>query len=176
MSSPSPTTAGVELRFSSAHAGFKEIKKIVYFGPAEGPPEMIRVALTLADVPFENVWLWGPREWPAEKPTSPFGGLPIMQFADGTKVCQNSAIIRYIGRCVGMYPHGDGGLANNGATSAADAWGMLKMDELFTCMEDIRNSMSLTMFEPDPEKKTAKRLDLCENQMKWRMGKIEEML
>lgn len=52
---------------------------------------------------YENI-MYEMDQWPAIKPTMPNGTVPILELDDGTKLCQQSAIIRYIGAVHGYYP------------------------------------------------------------------------
>lgn len=72
--------------------------KLTYFD-IEGVAEPIRLALLLANVPFEDVRVTFP-EWPALKAKTPYGQLPILQI-DGDEddmKTQSGAMLRYCGR------------------------------------------------------------------------------
>lgn len=42
-------------------------------------------------------------EWPARKPTTPLGSLPVATI-DGTEYGQSMALLRYFGKLTGLYP------------------------------------------------------------------------
>jgi glutathione S-transferase len=61
-----------------------------------------RLALTAAAVPFEDVRITL-EQWPALKPTLPFGSLPVLTEGDLT-LTQSNAILCHIGRANGLHP------------------------------------------------------------------------
>ena len=112
--------------------------KLTYF-PLSSRAEAVRLALTLADIPFVDVRLSFP-EWGKVKPTTPWGSLPFLVLADGTLVGQSRAITRLVGKGTGLYPSTDDLLA-------------ALVDE---CMDGADDIMSVTNREgqglPGPEK------------------------
>ena len=71
--------------------------KLVYFD-FEGVLEPVRLALVLAGVDFEDVRIPF-SEWPALKPKTPQGLLPIMELnGNGEWKTQSGAMLRYCGR------------------------------------------------------------------------------
>mmetsp|Transcript_9250 Transcript_9250/g.21490 ORF Transcript_9250/g.21490 Transcript_9250/m.21490 type:complete len:244 (-) Transcript_9250:159-890(-) len=79
--------------------------KLIYF-PVSSRGEAVRLALHLADIPFEDKRV-GFAEWGALKPTTPWGSLPVLELADGTVVGQSRAITRFVGRRTNLYPSDD---------------------------------------------------------------------
>merc|ERR1739844_802286 len=81
--------------FFSAHKHI--IKKILkmYFG-ARGRGELSRFILAYAGRDFEDNRIQF-SEWPALKPKTPCGGLPLLN-VDGTIIAQSVAIARYLAR------------------------------------------------------------------------------
>ena len=72
--------------------------KLFYFNiPGKGEP--IRLALTYAGIPFEDVRLDGEkfREL-KESGRLAFGQVPALELPDGRQIVQSNAILRYIGR------------------------------------------------------------------------------
>lgn len=56
-----------------------------------------RLALTLANVPFEDVRV-SSANWPELKPTLPYGQLPVLLMGDGSPLrAQSGAMLRWIG-------------------------------------------------------------------------------
>ena len=70
--------------------------KLTYFG-IQGVAEKVRLALHIAGIPFEDVRVAFP-DWPAMKPTTPYGQLPIMCVDGGDALAQSGAMVRYAGR------------------------------------------------------------------------------
>ncbi|KNE56558.1 hypothetical protein AMAG_02356 [Allomyces macrogynus ATCC 38327] len=72
----------------------------VYYWPGKGRAENVRLILEAAGVPYENKY---PSDWPAEKPTLPFGQLPALIINDEktkqtTTLAQSAAIVRFLAR------------------------------------------------------------------------------
>jgi prostaglandin-H2 D-isomerase / glutathione transferase len=78
--------------------------KLSYFN-IEGVAEHVRLALLLSRTPFEDHRVAYP-DWPAMKPTTPNGQLPIMTFEDGTVRAQSKAMLRWVGatKSTTLYP------------------------------------------------------------------------
>jgi hypothetical protein len=95
--------------------------KLTYFGlPGRG--EAIRLALKIGNIQHTDCRIEF-AEWGALKSTTPWGALPILELADGTKMAQQRAILRFVGKCVGVYP--------------ADALAAAKCDEIMDVIDDI---------------------------------------
>ncbi|CAH1247069.1 HPGDS [Branchiostoma lanceolatum] len=73
--------------------------KLTYFD-ARGRGEPTRLIFAAAGVEFEDKRLTF-EEWPAIKPTTPMGGLPLLE-VDGVTLCQSLAIARFAARDVGL--------------------------------------------------------------------------
>ena len=43
-------------------------------------------------------------DWPAMKPTTPCGSLPVLKLKDGTQIGQAKTILRFLGKAHGYYP------------------------------------------------------------------------
>lgn len=70
--------------------------KLVYFD-IEGAAEPVRLALALANVPFEDSRVKFP-DWPALKATAPYGQLPLLYVdEDAIPKTQSGAMLRWIG-------------------------------------------------------------------------------
>ena len=75
--------------------------KLTYF-PINGRGGAIRQALQYGKIPFEDVTVPFP-SWPAMKPTTPFGSLPLLE-VDGVTLTQSNAILSFVGKMAGLYP------------------------------------------------------------------------
>ena len=75
--------------------------KLVYFN-IEGLAEPIRLSCKLGGLELEDVRIKF-EEWPALKPTTPGGSLPVF-YVDGEPHTQSSAVLRYLGHLTGQYP------------------------------------------------------------------------
>lgn len=76
--------------------------KLTYF-PVSSRGEAVRLALTLAEIPFEDCRI-SFSEWGPLKPKSPWGSLPFLELADGTLIGQSRSITRLVGKGTGLYP------------------------------------------------------------------------
>ena len=64
--------------------------------------EVLRMALWKSKMPFEDQRI-ELSEWPAIKPTTPSGSMPVLTTPDGTKLTQTNSILRFIGAKGGLY-------------------------------------------------------------------------
>lgn len=78
--------------------------KLTYFD-IEGAAEPIRLALVLAGADFEDDRV-GFADWPALKPTTPFGQVPLMTVDNGPVRTQSGAMLRWVGSTLSetLYP------------------------------------------------------------------------
>ncbi|KAI8824297.1 putative glutathione S-transferase [Fimicolochytrium jonesii] len=125
--------------------------KLTYFD-IRARAESIRLALTIAGIPFEDVRL--PRsEWPAFKEKTPYGQVPTLEITENGQTfmaAQSEAILRYVARLApesGLYP-------------VEDPLKALRVDEILNACEDLGKKISPTMREPDAEKKVKTRQEL----------------
>lgn len=77
--------------------------KVTYFSWPPGRGEPIRLALIIGGIKFTDERLTE-EEWPAVKPTTPWGTLPVLTLSCGAKIGQTRAALRYVGIKVGLYP------------------------------------------------------------------------
>ncbi len=63
--------------------------KLEYFA-IEGVAEQVRIALFIADVPFDDV-TFPFSEWPAKKPTTKYGQVPEMTLPNGDVITESMA-------------------------------------------------------------------------------------
>eukprot|EP00294_Goniomonas_avonlea_P009346 CAMPEP_0114539588 /NCGR_PEP_ID=MMETSP0114-20121206/316_1 /TAXON_ID=31324 /ORGANISM="Goniomonas sp, Strain m" /LENGTH=229 /DNA_ID=CAMNT_0001723697 /DNA_START=48 /DNA_END=737 /DNA_ORIENTATION=- len=81
--------------------------KLTYFGIA-GAAEKVRIAFTVAGVEFTDERI-AFDAWPAMKPTTPYGQLPLLSINGGAPITDSGAMLRYAGRLGGesLYPVAD---------------------------------------------------------------------
>jgi hypothetical protein len=77
--------------------------KLTYFDAPASRGEECRLALHIAGVEFEDVRI-KPADWPALKPTTPFGSMPLFELPGRPVLAQSNAILGYIGRAHGLLP------------------------------------------------------------------------
>lgn len=114
--------------------------KLIYFDIAAGRGEVARMAFALGGVAFEDVRV-ARADWPALKPTTPFGVLPVLE-VDGQQVSQSNTIARFVGKLTGLYP--------------SDPWQAALCDETMDAIEDISIKVGGTVHLEEEEKKKAR--------------------
>nr|AYN44502.1 glutathione S-transferase S7 [Brachionus rotundiformis] len=126
--------------FSSYHSNknnFNRIKptyKFTYFD-ARLRGEFIRFILSYSGIEFEDNRV-KPEDWPALKPQTPFGQVPVLEIKRGSEVieiAQSQAIARYLARKSGL-----NGM-NSIETALIDMYGA-QMGDLFDALGNAFNS------------------------------------
>jgi len=84
-----------------------------------GRGEPIRLAFFVSGIEFDDHRITH-ADWPTLKPSTPFGGLPMLEL-NGVTYSQSNSLLRYVGKLGGLYP-----------TDAIDA---LKVDEILDFVE-----------------------------------------
>jgi prostaglandin-H2 D-isomerase / glutathione transferase len=111
--------------------------KLVYFDIHGARGEAARLAMVIGKVTFEDDRVKF-ADWPARKPGTPFGALPVLE-VDGQTVAQSNGINRYVGKLAGLYP--------------SDAWQAALCDEVMDAVEEVATRLWSTMALPEAEKK-----------------------
>lgn len=120
--------------------------KVTYFDFAGSRGEEVRLALTLAGVPFDDNRL-SREAFGRLKPDLPFGSVPTLEVAGRGVFAQSNAILRLIGRQYGLYPE--------------DIFEAARHDALMDAAEDLRHRIAPTTRMQDPAAKTAARRELA---------------
>jgi len=115
--------------------------RLIYFDAPVSRGEECRLALHLAGVDFEDVRIKGDA-WPAMKPQTPYGSLPVYEIAERPPLAQTNAILVLIGREHGLHP--------------VDAFEAAQHEAMMNHVEDLRANVAPTLRLKDPEKKTAR--------------------
>lgn len=115
--------------------------KLTYFDAPASRGEECRLALYLAGVDFEDNRVKG-ADWPALKPTTPFGGLPVFEVPGHPPLGQTNAILALIGRRHGLHP--------------ADDFEAARHEAVMHHVEDLRATVNPTMRMADAEKLAAR--------------------
>jgi prostaglandin-H2 D-isomerase / glutathione transferase len=136
--------------------------RLTYFDQATSRGEECRLALFLAGVDFEDNRI--PRSaWPALKPTTPFGSLPIFELPGKPPVSQSNAILGYIGRAHGLLP--------------IDAWEAMRLESLMSASEELRHAVARTFGIEDPAELVRRRRELVEGPIKtWAAGMEKQIV
>jgi prostaglandin-H2 D-isomerase / glutathione transferase len=77
--------------------------RLIYFDAPVSRGEECRLALHVAGVDFEDVRVKR-EEWPALKPTTPFGSVPVYEVSGQPPLGQSNAILVLVGRQHGLHP------------------------------------------------------------------------
>ena len=104
--------------------------KLTYFDAPASRGEECRLAFHVAGVEFEDHRI--PRaDWPALKPTTPFGSVPVLEMPGHPALAQSNAILVLIGRLHGLHPK--------------DAFEAARHEAMMQHVEDLRASVSPTL-------------------------------
>jgi glutathione S-transferase len=116
--------------------------RLIYFDAPVSRGEECRLALSIAGVDFEDVRIKR-EDWPARKPTTPFGSMPVLEMPGHPPLAQSNAILVLIGRQYGLHPKDDFEAARH---------------EAMLChVEDLRGKVSPTIrIADEAEKKKAR--------------------
>jgi glutathione S-transferase len=120
--------------------------KLYYFDAPVSRGEECRLALHLAGVDFEDVRVKRDA-WPALKPTTPYGGMPVLELPGRGTIAHSNAILLYVGREHGLHPQ--------------DAFEAARHEGMMCHVEDLRAAVSPTMWIADPAEKKAAREKLA---------------
>ena len=115
--------------------------RLIYFDAPVSRGEECRLALRLAGVDFIDERI--PREqWPALKPQTPYGLLPVLEMPGHVPIAQSNAILVLIGRLHGLHP--------------SDPFEAARHEGLMQHVEDLRAQLSPTIRMGEVEKKAAR--------------------
>lgn len=116
--------------------------KLTYFDAPMSRGEECRLALHCAGVEFEDVRI-AREAWPALKPTTPFGSMPVFELPGRPPLAQSVAILTLIGRQHALHP--------------SDAFEAARHEALMCHAEDLRAAVVPTMrISDEAEKKKAR--------------------
>src|SRR5262249_30613443 len=100
------------------------------------------LALHIAGVEFEDHRVKR-ADWPAYKPFTPYGSMPIFEVEGHPPLAQSNAILALIGRLHGLHPK--------------DPYEAARHEALMAYVEDLRHATSPSMrMQDDAERKTAR--------------------
>ena len=112
--------------------------KLFYFDSPVSRGEECRLALQLAGVDFEDIRI-NRKDWPALKPTMPFGSVPVLEVPGRPPLAQSNAILAFIGRGHGLHP--------------TDSFEAARHEAMMAFVEDLRANVSPTIRTADEEEK-----------------------
>ena len=115
--------------------------KLTYCDAPVSRGEECRLALHLAAIDFEDIRIKA-TDWPALKPKTPYGGMPILELPGKPPIAHANAILGLIGRRAGLHP--------------ADDFEAARHEGMMQHVEDLRGVVGPTIRLGDAEKKTAR--------------------
>jgi prostaglandin-H2 D-isomerase / glutathione transferase len=124
--------------------------KLFYFDAPVSRGEECRLALHVAGVDFDDVRVKR-EEWPALKPTMPFGAMPVLELPGRAPLAQTNAILVFLGRQYGLHP--------------ADNFEAARHEAMMCHVEDLRGVLGPTMRIKDEAEKKAAREALAASQL-----------
>jgi len=83
------------------------------------------------------------KDWGAMKGTTPFGSLPVLELADGTKLSQQRSVLRFAGKELNLFP--------------TDNLACCQVDMLMDALDDIAAKTNATGQGLEQSEKNAKR-------------------
>jgi prostaglandin-H2 D-isomerase / glutathione transferase len=122
--------------------------KLTYFDTAGSRGEECRLALWLAKIDFDDNRI-KIGDWPALKPSTPMGSLPVLEIPGKPPLAQCNAILTLIGRKHGLHP--------------TDDFEAARHEMMMGYVEDCRHKVGPTLRISDPEQKKAAREDIAAN-------------
>jgi glutathione S-transferase len=115
--------------------------KLIYFDAPVSRGEECRLALHIAGVEFIDERIQRD-QWPALKPRTPYGSVPVLEIPGRAPLGQSNAILVLIGRVHGLLP--------------ADPFESARHEGLMQHVEDLRAQLSPTLRMGEAEKKAAR--------------------
>ncbi|CAI6360812.1 unnamed protein product [Macrosiphum euphorbiae] len=132
------------------------VYKLTYFNfPALAEP--IRFLLSYLEIDFED-FRFEREQWPSIKPTMPFGKVPVLEI-DGKALNQSVAISRYLSKKAGL--------------AGSDEWESLLIDIAVDNVNDLREALALSAFDPNEESKAKKYVTLINETIPLYLNKFE---
>ncbi len=114
---------------------------LTYFDAPVSRGEECRLALSLAGVEFHDNRVKADA-WPALKPTTPYGAMPVLEWPGHPPIAHSNAILVLIGRQYGLHPKDD--------------WEAARHEGMMAYVEELRAHVSPTLRMQGEEKQKAR--------------------
>jgi len=124
--------------------------KVTYFDFPGSRGEEVRLALVIAGVEFQDNRIAMP-DWPALKPTTPWGSLPLLELDGRAPLGQSNAILSYIGRTYDLLP--------------SDPWEAALHEALLAAGEELRGIVVPVLRMKDKDASIAARKQLARDDL-----------
>ncbi|XP_065201773.1 glutathione S-transferase isoform X2 [Planococcus citri] len=132
--------------------------KLTYF-PVKALGEPIRFLLSYGGVDFIDD-RFDRNDWPKIKKETPFGQVPVLE-VNGKKVCQSTAISRYLAKQFGLV--------------GKDDWENLEIDSTVDTIHDVRAKIAAHHYEDNAETK-AKKLEAAKELVPFYIERLDEQV
>ncbi len=132
---------------------------LTYFDFPGGRGEASRLALHIAGVDWVDDRISG--NWPSRKPSTPFGGLPLLEIPGRGVLSQSNAILAYLGREHGLLPE--------------DSWEAARHEALMNAVEELRAKAGATARDDEDEKRRAREEFTAGYFQRWAAGVSEQI-
>jgi len=116
--------------------------RLMYFDMPASRGEECRLALHVSGVDFEDVRVKR-EEWPALKPTTPYGSMPVYEVPGHPAIAHSNAILVLVGRQHGLHP--------------TEAFEAARHEGMLSHVEDLRGTVGPTIRITDEAAKKAAR-------------------
>lgn len=133
---------------------------LIYFN-TKGRAEPIRLIFAQAGVEYEDRRVDRASEWPALKPDTPYGTLPVLE-VDGKALAGSSTIARYLAEEFGL--------------AGADAFENAQIDSISDLVDDLTQYMVGAFFEKDETRKAELRKELEEKHFPRYLGILSRLV
>lgn len=114
---------------------------LTYFDAPVSRGEECRLALHLAGVEFSDHRVKGP-DWPALKPTTPYGSMPVFEIPGKPPLAHSNAILAFVGRTHGLHPK--------------DEFEAARHEGMMAYVEELRHHVGPTLRMQGDEKQKAR--------------------
>jgi glutathione S-transferase len=153
------------------------IPKLTYYN-IEGRGEVARLCFGKGGIDFEDNRISFP-DWPAVKPTMPYGKMPVLEI-EGHTLTQSNAINRFLGKRVGLYPTEEFAQAKCDQVPSCEFVSRLMLTrvrsaQIMECVEDFLHPF-LDTFGLPPDEVMAKRAVLVEKTIPYFFERFEREL
>jgi glutathione S-transferase len=135
--------------------------RLIYFDFAGSRGEECRLALHLGGIDFDDVRIKN-ADWPALKPQTPFGSLPVLELPGKAPLAQSNAILVYVGRQCGLHP--------------TDAYEAAQHEALMEYVEDLRHHVAPILRIADEAQKRMAREEFASNYLQTWGANVEKQL
>ncbi|XP_019637401.1 PREDICTED: hematopoietic prostaglandin D synthase-like [Branchiostoma belcheri] len=132
--------------------------KLTYFN-GRGRAETTRLLFAAGGIKYEDVRIEG-AQWPALKPNTPFGHLPILE-VDGVTLSESATIARFVAKRAGLAGEGDVQQA--------------RADMVVDAVRDVFGKVAAAFFEKDETKKGELIKELAENTLPTFLNNVEKL-